>query len=136
MANSRFKNLGGGLFSETIATTTQIEYNPTTQGASVNFIGKPFIKPGDDYLSVGGDQNNLFVDLTPLALTCPVPVGVGFLDPVTGTDLGKVSYMGLIGMIKYIYDDKHNARALAAATPVLPPDANRQADVEPPADWD
>ena len=110
MANARFLSLGGGLVAELIATTTIIRYNPTTGGAVVNFTGKPFIKPDQTYISVSEQQDTLEVDLSEHLLECPIPANAGFLDPITGVDLGLVSYQGVMGIIKFVYDKEYNIR--------------------------
>ncbi len=111
MANARFMSLGGGLTAELIAVSTTISYDPTSGTAKVNFVGMPFIKPGDVYLNVGLSQDVLEIDLGNKLAQCPVPAGKGFLDPVTGVDLGLISFAGITGIIKFVYDKYYNLRA-------------------------
>lgn len=118
-ANKRFVDLGGGLVSEEIATTTLITYNPTTGNASVNFMHQPYIKPGDTYLRVGEHPKSMTVDLVPLMAMRPVPAGMGVVDPVTGADLSQISLAGMNLIIKFTFDGLYN-RQVTSPAPVPP----------------
>ena len=109
--NSRFTDLGSGLVAEMVSDNVQIMYDPSTQGCRVIFTGHNYIKPGSKYLPVGTGSDLLDVDLSPYLLTCPVPESFGLIDPVTGLNLSKVSLLGVVYYIKFVYDFFHNKRA-------------------------
>lgn len=107
--NSRFVDMGGGYIAEFIADQEQLFYNPTTQKARVIFNGAPYILMGDQYQRIGTTTDRLEQDLSNLMQMCLVPQG--YLDPVTGADLSKISLMGILVYNKVAYDFFHNVRA-------------------------
>lgn len=107
--NSRFVDMGGGYIAEFIADQEQLFYNPTTQKARVIFNGAPYILMGNQYQRIGTTTDRLEQDLSNLMQMCLVPQG--YLDPVTGADLSKISLMGILVYNKVAYDFFHNVRA-------------------------
>lgn len=107
--NSRFKLLGDGLYSELVATQVQLFYNPGTQVARANFVGRPFIYVGGKYVSVGEGMDVLEMDLD--GRMQEIPAKPGDIDPVTGAALDTISCAGVLGILKRLYDTEHNANA-------------------------
>lgn len=110
MTNSRFSTLANGVVTETIATVTHIEYDPSTQAAAVVFGGRKFMQPtAGAYVLVGGDLDNMHVKLS--ARMTEVVGVAGDIDPVTQVDLSQVSLAGMMTLVKRFYDTMHNLRA-------------------------
>ena len=119
--NSRFKDLGNGSVVETIATQTQLFYDPTTQQARAIFNGATFLDVNGQYVSVGQDIDILRVDFAD-KMTDRIAVD-GDVDPITGADLTQITIAGAMLLIKRAYDHFHNARAAEIAAAVEPPSA-------------
>lgn len=107
--NSRFQTLPNGITTETIATVVHIDYDPTSQTATVIFSGRHFMQADGQYLRVGDALDNLGVPLSDRMMEM---VGKdGDADPVTQADLSKISLAGVMTLVKRFYDTAHNERA-------------------------
>lgn len=110
MANSRFSTLANGVVVEAIATITHIEYDPTTQVASVVFGASQFMQvEAGAYTPVGNARDNMRVNLSPRM--AEIVGASGDIDPVTQVDLSQVSLAGVMVLVKRFYDTMHNLRA-------------------------
>lgn len=131
--NARFIDLGEGLLGEMMTHQIQLFYDPTTEKVRVIFNGYIYILTGNVYRKVGDENDILHVDLAEMMGLTPVPPNT-LVDPVTGTDLSKVSVAGVVLIIKAAYDYFYNRRAQQRQTEleVLQQNAELQRQAENP----
>lgn len=112
MANSRLQELPNGITTEIIATVVHIDYDPTTQAASVIFSGRQYMQPSEgQYMRVGDALDNLGVNLS--ERMTEIVGKAGDVDPVTQADLSAITLAGVMTLVKRFYDTAHNERANA-----------------------
>ena len=116
--NSRFKPMGDGAYSEMIATTAMVFYNPADGSVRMHFHGRAFLPVGAKQVPLSATSDVLELELDPGMSRCYGPADGSLLDPVTGADLGKVSNAGVMLLFKIAYDAEHNARAAAVAAKI------------------
>jgi hypothetical protein len=107
--NARLVDLGGGNIAQMIAHQVQMFWDPTTQSARVVFNAVPYMLMGDRWQRIGIEQDMLEQDLSNLLHLQPVPAGT--IDPLTGTDLSKISLAGVIMLHRAAFDFFYNVRA-------------------------
>lgn len=117
--NARFTDMGGGIISEMMADQVQFFYDPATGSARAIYNGLPYISINNTYHSLNVCFDVLHVDLDTEMTRCyGLEQGSTMVDPVTGTDLTKISVAGIMTLIKLAYDSEYNTRAAA-----MPPTA-------------
>jgi len=109
--NARIRTIADGITAEMISEQTHLFYDPSTGGGSVSFQARESLYVNNAYQPLNGDYDVLQVNISDIVSRC---FGTG-ADPVTGTDLSKVSAAGLSLIIKAAYDTLYNERAAAIA---------------------
>jgi len=108
--NSRIRTNALGSTVERIATETHIFYDPQQQGAQIVFQGEEYLTSPDG-LTVGEKLEGREALMTDLAAIGARTFNAG-TDPVTGADLSNISPVGIAAIIRAVYDDLHNERAV------------------------
>lgn len=114
VTNARVRQLAAGITAEMIAEQTHLFYNPQNGTAWISFQARESIFVNGAFQATAGDYDVLQVTVDEIAVRC---LGVG-TDPVTGTDLSKVSAAGMAMIIKAAYDTLFNERSAAKAAPI------------------
>lgn len=113
--NARFSPMGDGTYSENIASSVQLTYNPETGAAGAVFYSEPYVKIGGVFRALGNCTDLLTVDF---ASNMTKLYGEGLTDPVTGASLAGISVAGMSLLLKSGMDVEFNARE-ATDTPNL-----------------
>ncbi len=109
MTNARIRQIATGITGEMIAEQTHLFYDPATGGGSVSFQGRESLFVDGAYQPLAGNYDILQADVATILARQFAPAGT--LDPVTGTDLSKVSAAGVMVVMKAAYDTLYNERA-------------------------
>ena len=107
--NARINDLAPTVVTEQITDNIQFVYNPLTEAASFNFMSRQYVYvSGAPQQLAGTNMNMLQQDADAVIEEC---FGLGLADPVTGTDLSKVSVAGIMTIVKNAFDILYNRRA-------------------------
>jgi hypothetical protein len=112
--NTRISTIATGVTREIVAEQVHLFYDPATKAGAVAFQYRPSLYVNGAFNGPAGDYGVLQLPLAGIAARCFSTA----LDPMTSTDLSKVSAAGLAQLLKDAFDVLYNEQAAALAATV------------------